>query len=81
MQEAEVEEDCFTQQGLTARVQAVVAFKVGDDHESIAAAARRFQGDQRQIPTLVGRIFSGHLRGIIGSMTIEAIIREQQTHG
>jgi flotillin len=79
MQEAEVEEDCYTQQGLTLRVHAVIAFKVGDDPESIAAAARRFQGDQSQMPTLVGRIFSGHLRSIIGSMTVEAIIREQQT--
>src|ERR1700761_2766252 len=79
MQEAEVFEDCFTQQGLTLAVQAVIAFKVGDDHESIAAAARRFQGDQGQMATLVGRIFSGHLRSIIGSMTVESIIREQQT--
>jgi flotillin len=79
MQEAEVVEDCYTKQGLTLGVQAVIAFKVADDHESIAAAARRFQGDQRQMPTLVGRIFSGHLRSIIGSMTVEAIIREQQT--
>jgi uncharacterized membrane protein YqiK len=79
MQEAEVIEDCYTKQGLTLSVQAVIAFKVADDHESIAAAARRFQGDQRQMPTLVGRIFSGHLRSIIGSMTVEAIIREQQT--
>lgn len=79
MQEAEVEEDCYTQQGLTLAVEAVIAFKVGDDHESIAAAARRFQGDQSQMPILVGRIFSGHLRSIIGSMTVEAIIREQQT--
>src|SRR5262249_56450310 len=31
------------------------------------------------MPTLVGRIFSGHLRSIIGSMTVESIIREQQT--
>ncbi|BFU43541.1 flotillin family protein [Krasilnikovia sp. MM14-A1004] len=79
MQEAEVMEDCYTQQGITLAVHAVIAFKVGDDHESIAAAARRFQGDQTQMPTLVGRIFSGHLRSIIGSMTVEAIIREQQT--
>ncbi|MEV4622723.1 SPFH domain-containing protein [Asanoa sp. NPDC049573] len=79
MQEAEVEEDCYTQQGLTLAVRSVIAFKVGDDHESIAAAARRFQGDQSQMPVLVGRIFSGHLRSIIGSMTVEAIIREQQT--
>jgi flotillin len=79
MQEAEVLEDCYTNQGLTLAVHAVIAFKVGDDHESIAAAARRFQGDQSQMPTLVGRIFSGHLRSIIGSMTVESIIREQQT--
>jgi uncharacterized membrane protein YqiK len=79
MQEAEVEEDCYTNQGLTLAVRAVIAFKVGDDHESIAAAARRFQGDQSQMSILVGRIFSGHLRSIIGSMTVEAIIREQQT--
>src|SRR3954471_23964037 len=79
MQEAEVIEDCYTKQGLTLSVQAIIAFKVGDDHESIAAAARRFQGDQGQMSTLVGRIFSGHLRSIIGSMTVEAIIREQQT--
>ncbi|WP_319459606.1 SPFH domain-containing protein [Micromonospora sp. RTP1Z1] len=79
MQEAEVTEDCYTKQGITLTVQAVIAFKVGDDHESIAAAARRFQGDQTQMPTLVGRIFSGHLRSIIGSMTVESIIREQQT--
>src|SRR4030095_1684328 len=44
MQEAEVEEDCYTQQGLTLAVEAVIAFKVGDDHESIAAAAPRFPG-------------------------------------
>ncbi|MEW2331840.1 SPFH domain-containing protein [Micromonospora chersina] len=79
MQEAEVVEDCYTKQGITLTVQAVIAFKVADDHESIAAAARRFQGDQSQMPTLVGRIFSGHLRSIIGSMTVESIIREQQT--
>ena len=78
MQEAEVEEDCYTQQGLTLGVKAVIAFKVGDDHESIAAAARRFQSDQSQMSTLVGRIFSGHLRSIIGSMTVESIIRDQQ---
>jgi uncharacterized membrane protein YqiK len=81
MQEAEVEEDTFTQQGLTLGVRAVIAFKVGDDPESISAAARRFQADQSQMAALVGRIFSGHLRSIIGSMTVESIIRDQQRLG
>jgi uncharacterized membrane protein YqiK len=33
------------------------------------------------MPNLVGRIFSGHLRSIIGSMTVESIIRDQQRLG
>ena len=81
MQEAEVTEDTYTQQGLTLNVRAVIAFKVGDDRESISNAARRFQADQSQMANLVGRIFSGHLRSIIGSMTVESIIRDQQTLG
>ena len=78
MQEAEVDEDCYTTQGLAVHVRAVIAFKVGDDPESITKSARRFRRDQRQMPALVGRIFSGHLRSIVGSMTVESIIRDQQ---
>ncbi|HSP36700.1 MAG TPA: SPFH domain-containing protein [Frankiaceae bacterium] len=81
MQEAEVIEDTFTQQGLTLNVSAIIAFKVGDDMASISAAARRFLADQRQMSNLVGRIFSGHLRSIVGSMTVESIIRDQQRLG
>jgi uncharacterized membrane protein YqiK len=57
---------------------AVIAFKVGDDHESVANAARRFLEDQDRMSILTGRIFAGHLRSIIGSMTVEEIIRERQ---
>src|ERR1700710_504923 len=45
MQEAEVIEDTYTQQGLTLNVRAIIAFKVGDDPASIAAASRRFLAD------------------------------------
>jgi flotillin len=78
MQEAEVAEPCVTQQGITLQVRAVIAFKVGDDPESIANAGRRFLDDQGSMPQLVGRIFAGHLRSIVGSMTVEEIIRERQ---
>ncbi|HET6916281.1 MAG TPA: SPFH domain-containing protein [Acidimicrobiales bacterium] len=78
MQEAEVAEDCVTQQGIALNCRAVIAFKVGDDHESIANAARRFLDDQDHMSALTGRIFAGHLRSIIGSMTVEEIIRERQ---
>ncbi len=42
-------------------------------------AAQRFLSDQDQMTALTGRIFAGHLRSIIGSMTVEQIVRERQT--
>jgi flotillin len=79
MREAAVTEDCVTQQGIALAVKAVIAFKVGSDNASIAAAAQRFLADQNQMDELTGQIFAGHLRSIVGSMTVEAIIRERQT--
>ncbi len=78
MCEAEVGEKCVTQQGITLNVRAVIAFKVGNDTESIISAAQRFLSDQNQMSVLSGRVFAGHLRSIIGSMTVEQIIRERQ---
>jgi flotillin len=78
MCEAEVEERCVTQQGITLNVRAVIAFKVGNDAESIISAGQRFLSDQNQMAVLTGRIFAGHLRSIIGSMTVEQIIKERQ---
>ncbi len=78
MQEASVTETCQSTQAITLNLSAVGAFKVGDDAQSVVAAAQRFLSDQSQMATLVGRIFAGHLRGIVGAMTIEDIIRERQ---
>jgi flotillin len=78
MQEAEVLEPCVTQQGITLAVKAVIAFKVGNDYESITNAATRFLADEDQMTRLTGRIFAGHLRSIVGSMTVEDLIRERQ---
>jgi flotillin len=78
MCEAEVSEQCVTRQGITLNVRAVIAFKVGNDDESIVNAGQRFLSDQDQMSTLTGRIFAGHLRSIIGSMTVEEIVTERQ---
>ncbi|WP_375475944.1 SPFH domain-containing protein [uncultured Jatrophihabitans sp.] len=78
MFEAEVDEPCVTRQGIALTVKAVIAAKIGNDQESIVNAAQRFLSDQDQMATLTGRIFSGHLRSIIGSMTVEEIITERQ---
>src|SRR5580658_6076973 len=78
MREAEVAEQCVTKQGITLEVRAVIAFKVGNDPESIVNAAQRFLSDQDQMTVLAGRIFAGHLRSIVGSMTVEEIVTERQ---
>ena len=78
MCEAEVDETCVTKQGIALTVRAVIAFKVGNDTESIVNAGQRFLSDQDQMSILTGRIFAGHLRSIIGSMTVEEIVTERQ---
>ena len=77
LREAEITEECITNQGIRLNVRAVAAFKVGDDSVSIANAARRFLAEQDKMEILVGRVFAGHLRSIIGGLTVEQIIRER----
>jgi flotillin len=77
LQEAEIVEECITNQGIRLNIRAVAAFKVGDDQASIANAARRFLAEQDRMELLVGRVFAGHLRSIIGGLTVEQIIRER----
>ena len=71
-------ETCVTKQGISLNVRSVIAFKVGYDAESIVNAGQRFLSDQDQMSVLTGRIFAGHLRSIIGSMTVEEIVTERQ---
>jgi flotillin len=78
MVEAEIAETCVTKQAIALSVRAVIAFKVGNDTESIINAGQRFLSDQGQMSVLTGRIFAGHLRSIVGSMTVEEIITERQ---
>jgi flotillin len=77
LRETEIEEECITNQGIRLKVRAVAAFKVGDDEVSIANAARRFLSEQNRMEVLVGRIFAGHLRSIVGGLTVEQIIKER----
>src|SRR5580693_1703047 len=78
LREAEVAEQCVTKQGISLNVRSVIAFKVGNDEESIVNAGQRFLSDQDQMSVLTGRIFAGHLRSIIGSMTVEELVTERQ---
>jgi len=78
LREAELGIDCVTHQGIPLGIKGVVIFKVGDDFTSIANAARRFLDQQDQMDARVHNVFAGHLRAIVGSMTVEEMIRDRE---
>ncbi|MEN3272200.1 MAG: flotillin [Actinomycetota bacterium] len=78
LREAELEIECVTHQGIPLGIKGVVIFKVGDDFTSIANAARRFLDQQEQMDHRVHNVFAGHLRAIVGSMTVEEMIRDRE---
>ncbi|OLT12583.1 flotillin [Actinomadura sp. CNU-125] len=76
-----LEVQCVTQQGIPVHVRGVVIYKVGDDLVSIANAARRFLEQQASMDGAIHELFTGHLRSIIGNLTVEDLIlnRERMT--
>jgi flotillin len=77
LNETELKVSCVTSQGIQVIVEGVVIYKIGDAPPFIANAARRFLGQQPKMESQVYNVFEGHLRSIIGSMTMEEIIRER----
>ena len=75
--ESELDLGCVTTQGIQVGVKAVVIYKIADDFQSIANAARRFLDQEDQMDIKVHRVFAGHLRSIIGNMTVEDLIRNR----
>src|SRR5438093_3694005 len=75
--ESELDLVCVTTQGIQVGVNAVVIYKIADDFQSIANAARRFLDQEDQMDIKVHRVFAGHLRSIIGNMTVEDLIRNR----
>src|ERR687884_120935 len=75
--EAELDLACVTTQGIQVGVRAVVIYKIADDYGSIANAARRFLEQEDQMDVKVHNVFAGHLRSIIGTMTVEDLIRNR----
>jgi flotillin len=78
LREAELAVDCVTTQGIPVSVKGVVIFKVGDDIHSIGNAARRFLDQQNLMETRVHNVFAGHLRAIVGQITMEEMIRDRE---
>ncbi|MEV4167735.1 SPFH domain-containing protein [Nonomuraea sp. NPDC049709] len=75
---ANLQVSCVTQQGIPVHIRGVVIYKVGDDLASIANAARRFLDQQDFMTSAIHELFTGHLRSIIGNLTIEDLILNRE---
>jgi flotillin len=76
-----IQVEAVDSQKIPIGVRGSVVFKVGDDDASIANAARRFLGEQddmrgvvSQMEDLVTNVLHGHLRSILGGITVEDLI-------
>jgi flotillin len=76
------QQDLYTKQGVAVTVEAVAQIKVKSDPESIQTAAEQFltktPGEREGLIRLV---MEGHLRGIIGQLTVEEIVKQPEMVG
>src|SRR5450759_1041030 len=76
------QQDLYTKQGVAVTVEAVAQIKVKSDPESILTAAEQFltkSPEERE--GLIRLVMEGHLRGIIGQLTVEEIVKQPEMVG
>ncbi len=73
------QQDLYTSQGVAVNVEAVAQIKVQSDPVSILTAAEQFLTmDDVQRQGLIRLVMEGHLRGIVGQLTVESIVKEPE---
>jgi flotillin len=75
-------QDMYTKQGVAVTVEAVAQIKVKSDTLSIKTAAEQFlTKTPAQREGLIRLVMEGHLRGIIGQLTVEEIVKQPEMVG
>jgi len=73
------EQQLYTSQGVAVAVEAVSQIKVKSDPESIRTAAEQFlTKPQEEREALLRLVMEGHLRGIVGLLKVEEIVKEPE---
>jgi flotillin len=76
------QQDLYTRQGVAVTVEAVAQIKVKSDPESIQTAAEQFlTKTPQEREGLIRLVMEGHLRGIIGQLTVEEIVKQPEMVG
>lgn len=71
-------EEVYTVKGTPVTVDGVAQMKIGSDDVSIATAAERFLSkSQQEIHDVAHETLAGHLRAMLGMLTVEEIYRER----
>src|ERR1700737_408303 len=73
------EQELYTSQGVAVAVEAVSQIKVKSDPESIRPAVQKFltqPPEERE--ALLRLVMEGHLRGIVGLLKVEEIVKEPE---
>jgi flotillin len=73
------QQDLYTKQGVAVTVEAVAQIKVKSDKESVLTTSEQFltKSDQER-EGLIRLVMEGHLRGIIGQLTVEEIVKQPE---
>ncbi len=73
------QQDLYTSQGVAVTVEAVTQIKVKSDPVSILTAAEQFLNKEpADREGLIRLVMEGHLRGIVGQLTVEQIVKEPE---
>ncbi|MGO9607357.1 MAG: flotillin family protein [Candidatus Binataceae bacterium] len=73
------QQDLYTKQGVAVTVEAVAQIKVKSDPESILTASEQFlTKPPSDREALIRLVMEGHLRGIIGQLTVEEIVKQPE---
>lgn len=76
------QQDLYTKQGVAVTVEAVAQIKVKSDMESVYTAAEQFlTKTDPEREGLIRLVMEGHLRGIIGQLTVEEIVKQPEMVG
>src|SRR2546425_9913014 len=75
-------QDLYTSQGVAVNVEAVTQIKVRSDEESVKTAAEQFLSkSQQERESLIRLVMEGHLRGIVGQLTVEDLVKDPENVG
>src|SRR6266487_3717067 len=75
-------QDLYTSQGVAVNVEAVTQIKVRSDDESVKTAAEQFLSkSQQERESLIRLVMEGHLRGVVGQLTVEELVKDPENVG